>query len=156
MNKLILTLFLSIPLITGCSTTYYSPLPNLDKTTLDNGTIVVQYTRQVSIPTSCVYRTTFPPSQSEKSKEVTVAEPKPWFTVTAFVEFAKSLFEFTTSAMAIGKDYYGSINSTVRYREDFLIVIPKTNSLESLTPIMKELTKPMYDGQRSPWQDEKN
>ena len=152
MNKIILISLLAIPLITGCSTTYSNPLIK-DK----DGAIVIQYTRQMSIPTSSVYRTVFPPPSEKKEIIPTVAPiPKPWFTIAGLIEIVKDAVSFGISALSLGQEYYGSINTNVRYREDFLIIIPKdsTNNVNNLDNIIKELTKPVYDGQRSPWQNE--
>jgi len=157
MNKIILIALL-IPLIAGCSTTYSNPLPDISKIT-ENGSSVIQYTRQMSIPTSVVYRTTYPPAQQDKPKDIATPPPtpKPWFTVAGLVEIVKDAFSFGLSTLSLGQEYYGSINTNVRYREDFLIILPKdsTNNITNLDTIIKELTKPIYDGQRSPWNNEK-
>lgn len=152
MNKIILISLLAIPLITGCSTTYSNPLIK-DK----DGAIVIQYTRQMSIPTSSVYRTVFPVSSEKKETIPTVVPaPKPWFTIAGLIEIVKDAVSCGISALSLGQEYYGSINTNVRYREDFLIIIPQgsTNNINNLDNIIKELTKPVYDGQRSPWQKE--
>lgn len=160
MKKIILVSLLAIPLITGCSTTYSNPLPDISKIT-ENGSSVIQYTRQMSIPTSVVYRTTYPPTETEKPKDISTPTPpptpKPWFTVAGLVEIVKDAFSFGLSTLSLGQEYYGSINTNIRYREDFLIILPKdsTNNISNLDAIMKELTKPIYDGQRSPWNNEK-